>query len=270
MKLYVMSYNRAETRLARTLRAWPKDLGVDVVVRPEQVEAYGNLIQRLELPKAVIVAIGKVGVPATRQAILEHHLANEDDPFHCQLDDDLSFLTRNGPDHEKPLYLHESSAEDIKQMFDTLEDTLESGYAHCGISGREGNNRVVEDSKDVARSHRILAYDASVLEQHELRFRTLIEDMDMTLQLLRLGYSNRVFYRWAQGQVTSAWEGGLSDQRTAATLEEGAKDLEGLHPGFVKAVQKTTKTSWGGGTRWDVNVRWKKAYEEGLTVAASA
>jgi hypothetical protein len=36
--------------------------------------------------------------------------------------------------------------------------------------------------------------------------------------------------------------------------------LQLLHPAFVKVVEKATKTSWGGETRTDVQVSWKKAY----------
>ena len=40
-----------------------------------------------------------------------------------------------------------------------------------------------------------------------------------------------------------------------------AHELEVLHPDYVTVVDKTTKTSWGGGTRTDVRIAWKKAYE---------
>jgi len=35
--------------------------------------------------------------------------------------------------------------------------------------------------------------------------------------------------------------------------------LAELHPGLVKVVTKETKGAWGGGTRTDVVVQWKKA-----------
>jgi hypothetical protein len=42
---------------------------------------------------------------------------------------------------------------------------------------------------------------------------------------------------------------------------EGARGLFVLHSPFVKVVEKTTKTSWGGQTRTDVIVKWKAAYD---------
>ena len=33
-----------------------------------------------------------------------------------------------------------------------------------------------------------------------------------------------------------------------------------LHKGFVRVVEKKTKTAWGWGTRKDVVISWKKAY----------
>jgi hypothetical protein len=37
-----------------------------------------------------------------------------------------------------------------------------------------------------------------------------------------------------------------------------------LHPNIVSVVEKTTKTAWGGGTRMDVIIQWKKALGKGL------
>jgi hypothetical protein len=67
MKLYVYTYNRSSYRLAVTLRNWPKNLAVYVVVRPEQVNAYTNLIKSLRLEQAEVLPIGKVGVTPTRK-----------------------------------------------------------------------------------------------------------------------------------------------------------------------------------------------------------
>jgi hypothetical protein len=39
-----------------------------------------------------------------------------------------------------------------------------------------------------------------------------------------------------------------------------AEALAAKYPGIVKAVEKETKGSWGGGVRKDVTVYWKKAY----------
>ena len=82
------------------------------------------------------------------------------------------------------------------------------------------------------------------------------------MNILRKGGNNRVIYSYAQGQKGSDTAGGLkgSDARLDQELERTAKLLESLHPGFVKARIKKTKTSWGGKTRWDVICYWKKAY----------
>jgi len=44
---------------------------------------------------------------------------------------------------------------------------------------------------------------------------------------------------------------------------QGAERLKELHPDVVEVVEKETKTAWGGATRKDVKVQWKKAFKTG-------
>jgi hypothetical protein len=104
-----------------------------------------------------------------------------------------------------------------------------------------------------------------VLKKEGVRFDRLpvMEDFDVALQLLRKGYPSLTLNNWVQDQSTSNAPGGCSTYRSLEVQAKGAKGLARLHPNVVKLVEKTTKGAWGGGTRTDVQVAWKKAYEEG-------
>jgi hypothetical protein len=110
---------------------------------------------------------------------------------------------------------------------------------------------------------RALAYDVNVLREKGVRFDRLevMEDFDVTLQLLRLGYKNANLARWCNEQVNSNEAGGCSIYRTMTLQSKCAQKLARLHPAFVKLTQRQTKTSWGGQPRHDVIVQWRKAFE---------
>lgn len=191
----------------------------------------------------------------TRQWILENAETNK----LVMMDDDLTFSYRKLASGVKLL---KGNSESIERMFNVLELTLNE-YVHAGISAREGNNRIETPSKDVGRMMRLLAYDREKVLSSGCRFDRLEtkQDFDLTLQLLRKGMPNRVWYDYAHNQPGSNNAGGCSVYRTQEVMNRCAHELEGLHPDYVTVVDKTTKTSWGGGTRTDVRIAWKKAYE---------
>ena len=86
----------------------------------------------------------------------------------------------------------------------------------------------------------------------------------MLLQSLTRGFSNVVLNDYCQNQGGSNTSGGCSTYRTPEVHADACYHLEELFPKFVTVVDKTTKAAWGGGTRKDVRVQWKKALEHGL------
>ena len=88
------------------------------------------------------------------------------------------------------------------------------------------------------------------------------EDMDLTLQLLKLGLPNQVRFDIAADQMTGfGAKGGCSVQRTIEAADADAELLASLHPGLVGLVEKTYKGL--SVTRKEVVVQWKRAYEMG-------
>ena len=222
-----------------------------LVVQAHEAEAH----RRDDYPRLVVLPETITKLSPTRQWILENSESNK----LVMMDDDLTFSYRNPASGVKLL---KGCSESIERMFKVLELTLDT-HIHAGISAREGNNHVEAPFKDVGRMMRLLAYDRKKVLASGCRFDRLEtkQDFDLTLQLLRKGMPNRVWYDFAHNQPGSNNAGGCSVYRTQEVMNRCANELEGLHPDYVTVVDKTTKTSWGGGTRTDVRIAWKKAYE---------
>lgn len=174
------------------------------------------------------------------------------------LDDDLHFAVRRSED---PTKFRQPTPDDIRAMFDDIDAQLD-GYAHVGIGAREGGNRVTKDYVLNTRIMRVLAYRRSVLRRECITFTPLVvmEDFHVNLQLLRAGYDTLVCNRWVSNQAKgSDAAGGCSTYRNAEVQHNSAALLAQKHPNFVRMMQKTTKTAWGGGSRTDVACQWKQA-----------
>lgn len=185
-------------------------------------------------------------------------------PRIVMFDDDLRFAVRIGDDSTK---LRQATGEDIDKHLRGMDAEL-GNYIHSGWSMRQGNNTHKDLWGENGRVCYTLGYHAAeivylenrgCLELGRIRYR---EDMDLTLQLLRLGWSNRISYGIAADQVGGfGARGGCSDERTIEGSNEAAQELADLHPGLVKVVEKTYE---GSINRKEVVVQWKKAYQEGL------
>lgn len=201
------------------------------------------------------------GIGKVRQWIVERAPAD----LVCMLDDDLAFFERRKDDATKLLLASPAS---VAAMFKQIAKELKQ-LAHIGVAAREGANRCTDQIMFNTRMLRVLAYDTKVLHKEKVSYARLpvMEDFDVTLQLLRKGYANGVLNTWAQDQGTSNAPGGCSTYRTMEVQAEGAHGLKKLHAEYVTVVQKETKGAWGGGVRTDVRIAWKRAYEEGRNAA---
>lgn len=199
-------------------------------------------------------SIGKV-----RQFIVDQHNCEKHGSKIIMLDDDLGFDQRRTDIRGRFI---QATEETILEQFRKVEKLLDE-HAHGGIRYRQLAN-VAPDIDYNCRVLRALAYNVDVLKKHNVRFDRIIvmEDFDVTLQLLRLGYSNFSISTIIQGQGSSNACGGCSIYRDHARQAEGAHGLTALHPQFVKVkVKKTNWKGWGSDERVDVTVAWKKAYE---------
>lgn len=250
MYIYIPTLSRP--KLQRTLKSIPKELikKTRLVISENEFDIYAK-----EHGEKILLPTKAKGIAAVRQWVLENSLSK----YSFFLDDDMDFSMRKG----KKLVRCEEK--DFKDMYDLLLSWLKEGILHVGVSQRAGNNHVEEDYVEVTRMNNAYCYDVKKYRNTGVRFDRLrvMEDFDVTLSLLELGFKNRVTFKYCWGQTKSGMEGGCSTYRTAQVQDEAAKALAKLHPGLVKITIKSSKEAWEGiGTeRTDVIISWKKAYE---------
>jgi hypothetical protein len=262
MLLYVHSAGRGHLPLPTldTLLQSNRSGDVRLVLQHKDCGNYAEHISKLPHLKSYIVLPPNIKrLSPTRQWILE----NSPETSFVLFDDDLVFATRRKDDYTKFLPAGRAG---VNRMLNYL-DYLLVRYAHVGLMAREGGNRVPVDAHgkpvtylEATRMMRVLGYNRSLMPA-DARFDRVPtkQDFDMTLQLLRAGLPNAVITEFVHNQAGSNTAGGCSAYRDAKMMEVSANKLAKLHPGFVKVVTKTTKSSWGGGERVDVQVAWKKA-----------
>lgn len=228
------------------------DAKVVLVTSYEEYEAHKKLGRQV-----IGTPEGLKGISNTRQWIME----NVPERYVVMMDDDLTFSARRTDD---PTKFHEPMSHQYGDMLSILRHMLQYTYVHVGVSMREGANRDIAAIRETTRMCRVIGYDRLKFLELGIDFRhsTVMDDFEATLQLLTKGHKNGVLNSFVQNQKGSGTLGGASLYRTLEVHKQAALTLEQRYPQYVTAVEKTTKTAWGGATRTDVRVQWKKAYEE--------
>lgn len=269
MLLTVPTYRRHSNGEAQTFDHWPREIPLTLVVREEEFDQYRVMLRRLgrEGDEIWTIPSGKVsGIATTRQWIVNTAI----DLGHKKLvmiDDDLHFIVRGKVPRSEPGWdykLRPCELEDYEALVGWFEYYLGGGNHHAAVSNREGNNRIPGLlATDVCnRGIRMVGYDLEEFASGRVRFREEVEgreDLDVTLQLIRLGHKNIVTYHWAQGQKSAENPGGLEGMRDGAQLDRTAEKLAELHPGLVKLRKKFNKSGGMAGWRTEVTVYWKRA-----------
>jgi hypothetical protein len=196
------------------------------------------------------------GIAATRQYIWGQA---QDVEYVCQVSDDLRFAWR-----DPYLKLHGATELHLCDIFDRIYTLLDEGWMHVGLSARGGNNHVDVPVKVIGRMCDVYAHRHHDCKRLKVRFDRVpvMEDFDVTLQLLELGHPNAIIYDYCWDQNSSNSDGGCSLYRTPELQAEGAQGLTRLHPSFVSTVERSSN-NWKGfpGTRLDVRVQWQRAYD---------
>jgi len=206
------------------------------------------------------------GISRTREYILLELSRKYKARYVFMVDDDLSFCHRPNIKKADMPYINNSEY-DMHMMVETLTMWLEEGLVHVGLISRQANRKTGIEYQQPGRMMNAYAYDVKVVRKLVRQGKVklgrvpVMEDFDLTLQLIRLGYPSRVScqYAWTQ---TSNMDGGCSTYRTAEVQASAAHKLAKLHKGFVEIVKRKAKTWQNNLTeRVDVRVAWKKAYE---------
>ena len=250
LTIYVPSYQRHESKL-KTLSYLDPAIAT-IVVDKKEVKQYEK-----RWPNVTPVTVK--GISAVRAWILQ----NSKTRYAMMLDDDLTFFWR-----DKGLKLHEMTKANFRSMLKEVRKTL-NHKAHVGISHRMMNQAHEKDYEDCTRMMNAYAYDTAVIKRL-IQFKDIalnrvkvMEDFDLTLQLLRNGFPNRVFYKYAWNQPGSNAPGGCSGYRTPEVQAKAAHTLKRLHPDFVTVVERDSKWGEGMAVRTDVRVSWAKAAKAG-------
>lgn len=203
------------------------------------------------------------GISNTRQWIMEE--CSEDVCF--MVDDDLDFQIRINRDDMTAWQLRGASASEIRALFGEMAGLAQT-YPMVGLSPRPGNNRY--DKTRIVMNQRIFsiyAINTKMFKEAELDFRNmpLMEDFYIALSFLTRGYRIPMVadHTWCQKESNAS--GGCSTYRSAVMQKDAAFKLQSYFPDFVKVKEKATKQGWFGGTRYDVTIQWKRAYQSGLS-----
>lgn len=254
MHIFIPSMRRP--RLQYTLNALKSEspFPITLVVPQEEHQDYDGVHSSL-----LLVPAGLQGIAATRQWIMQQAA----DPYVLMMDDDLTFAVRRLDDATR---FREPQAGELRTMLLDVAELL-TNYAHVGIATREGGNRNTMPVLTCTRAPRVIGYQRKVFFKERVDFRnsTVMDDFEATLHLLTRGYPNAILNTYVQNQKGSGTAGGASTYRTLEVHRAAAEKLQQRYPQFVKTVEKTTKTAWGGATRTDVVIQWKKALEYGQT-----
>lgn len=246
--IYIPSRSRPEEQI--TLKNIPSKFGPILVVPTTEAKEY-----RQKNPNTFVLSCPANGIAATRQWIME----NASHKYVLFMDDDMSFHCRK--EGKLTSCLSMNFTEMVMLLYSWLD---KEHFVHVGVSQRAGNNRIVESSIDITRMNNVYAYNREEFLRLGVRFDRLavMEDFDVTLTLLELGFPNRVTYDYAWSQGKSGAPGGCSIYRTLKVQQDAVKTLARLHGNVVKIVNKTAATHWEniGYSRCDVVISWKDAY----------
>jgi hypothetical protein len=212
------------------------------------------------------------GISRTRHWIGQN---SETEKF-IMLDDDLRLFYRptvrpiddplggGGESNLQPPRLYRAPPEQIFRMFTRVQTLLDT-YAHVAVSAREGNNQMPYPQAECKRPLRALAYRRSEFLGVEHGRVAIMEDFDVTLQLLRKGYKNAVITDHAQDQYSTGLPGGCADYRTRELHDNNVRKFQSLHSLFVNFKQKKNKHGADElKERLEVIIYWKAAYESSL------
>lgn len=260
--MYIPSRSRADkiTKGMSSTIPWLSAAGIRsvLVVPKSQVKEYSRVVDSAGVASSV-VACPKDGIAKTRHWIGQYAAKNGESSF-IMMDDDIRFYIRKSA---TDVHLRDQNPKELSSMVSALHGYLVSGkYGACGVSPREGNNRldfvkVVENTRLI----RVLGFDTEEFLKCKHGRVAVMEDFDILLQLLRRGLPNVMTVNYAQGQMQTQSAGGCSDYRTHELHEESAKRLAEIHAPFVTLRQKVNKSGGAFGTRTEVTIYWKRAYE---------
>ena len=260
VKIIINSSNRAGK--VKTHELFPEGTDYQIAVPFDQ---YWDYLEHHEKPNLLRIPDNvKQYLSSQRQFIMETFVTSSSYDYVWLMDDDLSFFRRS-----RDMKLEKCITEDIESMFELIQSTLQE-FPMVGISTRLGNNRVTEDYADTTRVTRCYALSTNVFKEVGATFAPfepfLAQDFHMTLCWLNAGHNNRVLYTYAQEDVGSNAEGGVSSYRDPELLKKVSIWMAENHPEVTWKAKKSDSWEGFGDYRIDMVIQWKRAYKPKVKV----
>lgn len=223
------------------------------VVAKKEADAFDSA----GLPAVVCPVQGVKGLGAVRDWCVKYAAIRAETKL-ALLDDDLVTWALRGSTPTGDGYL-KCGPKEVGKAFTRMDRHLDR-YAHGAI----GHRLFAQDREELSyngRALRALFYRVDILVKENLMFdvRTM-SDFDMTIKLLRAGYSNVIDSYVVQDHNGSGTPGGCSVYRDAAELQKAAKEIHKRYPEYTKLVTRSGGT-WGF-DRQDVRVAWARIAKE--------
>lgn len=234
-------------------------------------------ILRQHQPDARIIDLGETdGIADVRQKVIEYLWSKTRPEMRATqkvmiIDDSCTFKMKSSENK-----LVNMDVSDWFDMFKMLSENLDR-YPMVGISDQGGNNRVLEDVKEIGRVYSCYGLDMAFLKEHDIRFDgmyqknkeiKLYEDFYLILALLTRGHKNAIIYKYAFNHPHGR-KGGNSTIRTNELQKKCLLALQSEFPGLVELVKKEDP-SWKAGLddkddfRWEARIAWQEAYKQGI------
>ena len=253
-KFYITTYARKDKQITWNNLSESWRSRTHLVVQDREKELYSKYPRVIILPKEI----------QTLSPTREWLIRNSKDIRFSIFDDDLEFYKSKAYEEEGYSNLP-MGEDDFIALEKEIDEWFDQENIHCGLGSVVNPPR----SKRFDENTRIcmnVFYDGPNVPVDKVQWSRLIcsQDFDCNLQLLRLGYKNRVFNRYRVGQKATAAAGGCQSYRTIELHNQCMQELADFHDKYVKLRTKmeTGAGEWKGLEKFAATISWKKAYED--------
>jgi len=258
-KLYIPTLGRADRQITyNNLPDFLKKKTV-LVVEPREEELYKD-------KDTLVLDKNQQGIGYARKVIWEEAQGTT----HMVADDDLQFknrnpgyginLTKEDADHSWKTAKKSTMTEDDWKFFEKTtckwfeEGIGFSGMRLCNYPPTMWHNGYADNTSIFC----LYVFSKNLPKVNQLDWSLkLAEDAHLVLQLLRKGYSNRVWDKFCV-QSNQFTKGGCSENRTIDDTNRSHNQLMEKHPKYVKFGTPNTKV----GQVQKLKINWNKAYKD--------
>ena len=256
MRIYIPTKGRIKSQL--TVQNIPRAMHHGVTIVCPSTEAFWHK-QNHPAVSVLVQPDDNFGISAKRHWILEQASQTGIEKM-VMLDDDLRFAVRRSDDTAK---FRKAEPVDVERAFSEMAELLSEEVPHAGFSARGsgiGDAAQRGGWQEGKRMMYVLGYHVPTVLREAVHGRiSTHEDMDVCLQLLTKGFPNLVNFSFVVDQKFGN-AGGCTKERTVEINNADSLKLAELHPGFVRATEKTYIST---ANRVEVVCSWLKALEYG-------